>query len=80
MEDLASKFQKTLSPEAQRLQELMSKYDTQGLTMSETNEFKRMFQNNNKFTYDQSNSEPAQRATNILDGIRNWQFKTAEEN
>lgn len=52
MEDLEAKLTKELSPELPMLQELMKKYDTEGLTMSETNEFKRMYQNNNKFSYE----------------------------
>ena len=48
--------------------------------MSEINDFKRIFQRNNKFTYEQRLGDEAQRATSILNDIRNWQFKTAAEN
>ncbi len=47
--------------------------------MSDVNAVKRLYQNTNQFSYEGRFSDDAKRATNILDNIRNWQFKTADQ-
>lgn len=50
--------------------------------MSEINEVKRFYEQNNKLTYgkDITAGEKSIRATNIDNAVREWQIKTAEEN
>ena len=72
----------TLNPEADRLVSLQAKHSAEGVTMTETNEVKRFFQKNNKFSYwkDITAGEKTARATNLDTRVRDRQFKTADEN
>lgn len=72
----------TLNKWAERMKELAQKAETQGLTMSEINEVKRFYEQNNKFTYgkDITAGEKSVRATNIDNNVREWQIDLAEEN
>lgn len=82
MDDLAKKFSETLDENGlSRVESLAGKYKADGLTMSEINEVKRLYQNSQKFGYmaEAVSPEKVQRATNVLDNIRSWQFKVAEK-
>lgn len=72
----------TLSPYADRMAELAAKNRNGWLTMSEINEVKRMFEKAYKFNYwmIEKNAEKMATATNLDNQLREWQFKTAEEN
>ena len=72
----------TLNKWAERMKGLAQKAETQGLTMSEINEVKRFYEQNNKFTYgkDITAGEKSVRATNIDNNVREWQIDLAEEN
>ncbi len=72
----------TLSPQASRMKELADKANDIWLTMSETNEVKRFFERNNKFTYwrDITAWEKTVRATNLDNYVRNRQLDIAEQN
>ena len=50
--------------------------------MKETNEVKRFFERNNKFSYgrDMTAGEKTAWATNVDSALRDWQMKLAEEN
>ena len=64
------------------MKDLAQKAESQGLTMSEINEVKRFYEQNNKFTYgkDITAGEKSVRATNIDNNVREWQIDLAEEN
>jgi len=81
IDDLVTKLNKELSPQRGVIKELADKYASGGLTQTELNQLKRLYQNNNKFGYLKEAVDPSgvARATNILDGIRNWQFSTAAD-
>lgn len=69
------------SPNLGRAQTLLKKIESKGLTMSEINEAKRLFEKNVKVDYLKSasaNPEGVVRATNIDSAIRNWQLQQAE--
>lgn len=67
------------SPDLRRAVELQNKHDTVGLTMSETNEAKRLFEKNVRTGYfKENNADAIARSTNIDQALRNWQFKQAE--
>ena len=80
MEEMLPKLQKRRSEDFDKIEGYLKKYETDGLTMAEINDLKRVYQRTNKFTYEQSQTDEAHRATSILDDIRKWQFKTAAEN
>lgn len=68
-----------ISPDFNRASELYKKHSTEGLTMSETNEAKRLFERNVKMDYLRDNvSDKIARANNIDNNIRKWQFETAD--
>lgn len=68
------------SPILARSIELQNKANTTGLTMSEVNELKRMYERNVKLGYNKlMNADAVERATNIDNALRNWQFKQAKE-
>lgn len=68
------------SPDLVKSIELKSKLESEGLTMAETNELKRIYERNVRLGYlKDNNSEAIARATNIDNAVRNWQFKTADE-
>lgn len=68
------------SPNLARTQELINKFDTQGLTMQEINEAKRLYESNVKLDFSKLiNPEGVARANNIDNAIRTWQFSKAEE-
>jgi hypothetical protein len=59
---------------------LKTKYESGGLTMSEINRVKRLYEKNVRLGYlKENNSEAVARATNIDDTLREWQFATAEK-
>ena len=63
-----------------RVQELFQKNKREGLTMSEINEAKRLYERNVKMDYLKQNiPDKVERANTIDRAIRNWQFKQAEE-
>lgn len=67
-----------LSKDISRVSELINKYKKNGLTMSEINEVKRMYERNVKLDYLKQNlPENVARANNIDNAIRVWQFKQA---
>jgi len=68
------------SPILARATELQQKASTTGLTMSEVNELKRMYERNVKLGYNKlMNADAVERATNIDNALRKWQFKQAKD-
>lgn len=70
------------SKDLNRVQQLVSKYRREGLTMSEINETKRLFEKNVKLGYQKSLStqpEKIAQATNLDTKLREWQFNKAKE-
>lgn len=82
LEDSVRFAKDTLNEGLERVSELQQKAKEIWLTMSEINEVKRFYEQNNKFTYgkDITAGEKSIRATNIDNAVREWQIKTAEEN
>lgn len=69
-----------LSPDYAKAHELLGKFNKGGLTMSEVNEAKRLFERNVKLDFQkQINPEGVARATNIDNALREWQFSQAEK-
>jgi len=68
------------NPDTKRVNQLYSKYQSEGLTASEINEAKRIYAKNHKFTWDQRASDSAVNATNLQNDLRKWQQKFALEN
>lgn len=67
-------------PNLARTNELLAKLDGEGLTMSEINEAKRLFEKNVKLDFARENSADGIRlANNVDDAIRQWQFSQAEQ-
>lgn len=68
------------SPDFNRVQQLIQKHNTDGLTMPEINEAKRLFERNVKLDYLRANipTNVAQ-ANNIDNAIRQFQFSTAKK-
>jgi hypothetical protein len=67
------------SPNLARVAELQSKIGKEGLTMTEINEVKRLYERNVKLDFVKANlPESVARANNIDDAIRTWQFDQAE--
>jgi uncharacterized protein YnzC (UPF0291/DUF896 family) len=63
-----------------RVNALKAKNEAQGLTMSEINEAKRLYERNVTLGYlKENNTEAVARATNLDDALRDWQFKKAKE-
>lgn len=68
------------SPYLDRALELKVKHDTKGLTMSEINEAKRLYEKNVKLGHNKFNNPVAvEKATNIDNAVREWQVKKADE-
>ena len=69
-----------LSKDFTRVRELRNKYMKEGLSMSEINEVKRMYERNVRLDFVKENApEGVKRATEIDNAIRSWQYKKAEE-
>lgn len=67
------------SPDLAKVTEFASKIDTKGLSMSEINEVKRIYERSIKLDFLKQNlPEGVARANNIDNAIRDWQFKKAE--
>lgn len=85
LEMLGEKFTKASTKGAQdpnlaRTNELLAKLDGEGLTMSEINEAKRLFEKNVKLDFARENSPDGLRLSNNVDeAIRQWQFNQAEQ-
>jgi hypothetical protein len=69
-----------LSPDFKRTRELGNKFNKDGLTMSEINEAKRLFEKNVRLDFVKQNlPEGVARATNVDNSLREWQFAQAEK-
>lgn len=69
-----------LSKDFKRVRELSNKLGGEGLSMSEINEVKRLYEKNVKLDFLKQNlPESVSRANNIDSAIRNWQFGQAEK-
>lgn len=69
-----------LSQDFDRVAQLKTKHDTIGLTMSEVNEAKRLYEKNVKLGYLRENKvADVDRATNIDTAIRNFQLEQADK-
>jgi hypothetical protein len=67
-------------PNFTRATELLQKVEGEGLTMSEINEAKRLFERNVKLDFARENSADGIRlANNVDEAIRTWQFSQAEK-
>lgn len=68
------------SPILSRVNELINKNSKNGLTMSEINDVKRLYEREVKLGYNKLiNADKVQTATNIDDALRKWQVSKAEE-
>jgi uncharacterized protein YnzC (UPF0291/DUF896 family) len=85
LKELEGKVQRTSSPGApdadlSRVNELVAKEKTSGLTMTEVNEVKRIYERRVRLDYLKSNvAEDVTRANNVDNALRNWQFTEAEK-
>lgn len=85
LEELLAREKRVSSPGAEspnlaRTGELLNKYNTQGLTMKEINEAKRLYEANVKLDFSKlTNPEGVAKANNLDNAIRKWQFSKAEE-
>lgn len=67
-------------PNLSRVEELIAKYNAEGLTMPEVNEAKRLFEKNAKLDFARENNPDGIRlANNVDNSIREWQFNQAEQ-
>lgn len=63
-----------------RVRELFNKYSKEGLTMTEINEVKRLFERNVKLDFlKENNPKGVTRANNLDSAIRKWQFDQASK-
>lgn len=70
----------TKAPYLIRVNELVNKYNKDGLTMKEINEVKRLFEREAKLGYNKlTQSDSVAKATNIDNALREWQFAKADE-
>lgn len=70
-----------VSPDLARIGELRRKFDSVGLSQTEINEVKRLYERKIKVDYLKENKpESVAKATNLDTAIRNWQRDIAEEN
>jgi len=68
-----------ISPDYNRVTQLLNKHKNEGLTMSEINEAKRLFERNVTLDYLKDRvTDKIQKAKNIDNNIRKWQFETAD--
>lgn len=85
LSELEGKVQRTSSPgapdpELSRVSELVNKEKRIGLTMSEINEVKRIYERRVRLDYLKSNvPEDVSRATNVDAALRDWQMTEAEK-
>lgn len=85
LNELAGKVARTSAPGAAdpdlaRVTELVAKEATEGLTMTEVNEAKRIFERRVRLDFLKTNvPEDVARASNIDNAIRSWQFEKAKE-
>lgn len=76
----ATSGENTPSPIMSKVQELVAKNEGEGLTMSEINEVKRLYEREVKLGYSKLiNPEGVAKATNIDSSLRSWQVKQASE-
>lgn len=69
-----------INEETRKIASLVRKEESEGLTMAEINEVKRLFERNVKLDFQKQNlPEGLARATRIDEGLREWQFKQAEK-
>ncbi len=71
-----------LSPDFKKVQGLLSRYNKEGLSMTEINEVKRLFERNVKLEFKKSLSsspESIAKSTNLDNALRAWQFAKAEK-
>lgn len=69
-----------LSADFKRVRELKNLYEKNGLTMSEINEVKRLYERNVRLDFVKDNAtESVKRATNVDNALREWQFGKAKE-
>lgn len=69
-----------MSKDIERVRSLVKKHKGQGLNMSEINEVKRLYERNVRLDFVKENlPEKVQRATNIDNAIRSFQFNKAKE-
>ena len=77
---VATSTKNVKSPYLDRVNELMAKNTESGLSMSEINELKRLYERNVKLGYNKLvDAEKIQRATNLDNALREWQISKAEE-
>lgn len=68
------------SPYLQQVEQWLAKYKDTGLNMSEINEVKRLYERKVKLGYNKLlNADKIERATNLDNTLRQWQFKKAKE-
>lgn len=85
LQNLVAKFEKVSSPgavdpELAKTKALLGKLEGQGLTMSEINDAKRLYERNVKLDFLKENNVDGVRTANNVDAaIRDWQFKQAEK-
>lgn len=81
LDDAVDFAKKTENKQTSRLQELQNKNANWWLTMTEINEVKRFYEQNNKFNYlKEWTAEKSALATNRDTALREWQQKTAADN
>ena len=69
-----------VDPQLSEVTGLLAKYKNQGLTMSEINQAKRLYERNVKLDFlKENNPEGVKIANNIDESIRKWQFSQAEK-
>ena len=69
-----------LSSDFKRVLSLKNKFDREGLTMSEINEVKRLYERNVKLDFMKQNlPEGVKKANTLDDALRKWQFTQAEK-
>lgn len=68
------------SPYLKTVEDLIAKHDAEGLTMSEINQAKRLYERNVKLGYTKmTNPKEVELATNIDNALREWQVSKAKE-
>ena len=79
IDDLSERLNETLDDNAKKINLLKSKYDkTWKITLTESNEIKRLYSKKFKYPADQVYSKAAQRSKNIQDAVRKKQFEIAK--
>lgn len=82
IEDVVELSKNTNDPLYERFSELKEKYDEGWLEFYEIEEFKKYFQKNRNFNYDNNNYAPEERIkyTNMNNALIKWQREVAKEN